>query len=152
VRKQLLTKTIEKLESIKQKNYCYILYSKNHTNSTTTTNQLVDAIFNIYLSNSNILINLTNLKGDTILKSSSGLVHYRGGEKTRKYALINIIKTIIDKSSNLNIKTAALHFKGLKRYRSLIVNLLKKRFSLTSVTHYYTLPHNGCRPRKQRRL
>ncbi len=152
MRKQLYNQTITKLESLKQKNLCYAVYSKNNTNSTLTTTQLVDAIFNIYLSNSNIIINLTNLKGDTILKSSSGLVYYKGREKIKKYALINIIKTIIDQSSNLNIKTTALHFKGLKRYRSLIINLLKKRFSLILVTHYYTLPHNGCRPKKQRRL
>lgn len=152
MRKHLYNQTIKNLESLKQKNLCYAVYSKNNTDSTLVTTQLVDAIFNIYLSNSNIIINLTNLKGNTILKSSSGLVYYKGREKRRKYALINVIKTIIDQSSSLNIKTIALHFKGLKRYRSLIINLLKKRFSLILVTHYYTLPHNGCRPKKQRRL
>ena len=127
MRKHLYNQTIKNLESLKQKNLCYAVYSKNNTDSTLVTTQLVDAIFNIYLSNSNIIINLTNLKGNTILKSSSGLVYYKGREKRRKYALINVIKTIIDQSSSLNIKTIALHFKGLKRYRSLIINEKRRR-------------------------
>lgn len=149
--KQLATTILKELNSSKYEKLLYVKYPNNYVTSNSHKHE-THGIVTVNLSNSNTIINLSDLKGNCILKCSSGLVNYRGNEKIRKYALVSSLKNIIDQSSKLNYKSIALHFRGLKRYRSLVINLLKKKFFLVIVKHTYKLPHNGCRPKKAKRL
>jgi small subunit ribosomal protein S11 len=149
--KRLATKILTEMESLRYKKLLYLKFQKTPT-KINPQKQDVHGIVTVNLSNSNIIINISDLKGNCIIKSSSGLVNYKGNEKVRKYALVNIIKTLIDQSDSLNYKNLAIHFKGIKKYRPLIINLLKKKFIITIIKHRYILPHNGCRPKKAKRL
>jgi ribosomal protein S11 len=149
--KTLATAILTEINTLKYKKLLYFNFQKTSI-KLNALNQDVHGIITINLSNSNIIINVSDLKGNCILKSSSGQVNYKGNEKIRKYALVNIVKNIIDQSNKLSYKNLAVHFKGIKRYRSLIINLLKKKFFILTIKHNYTLPHNGCRPKKAKRL
>ena len=120
--KRLATKILTEMESLRYKKLLYLKFQKTPT-KINPQKQDVHGIVTVNLSNSNIIINISDLKGNCIIKSSSGLVNYKGNEKVRKYALVNIIKTLIDQSDSLNYKNLAIHFKGIKKYRPLIKGL-----------------------------
>lgn len=128
-----------------------IKISINNNNLLFNNTNTIAGIISINISNSNIIINVSNLKGQTIYKSSSGLVYFKGNQKIKKYTIAAVIKNVIDKVETLKLPMFAVHFRGLKRYRSLVVRLLKKRFVITLIKQYYALPHNGCRQKKSRR-
>ena len=76
---------------------------------------------------------------------------FKGSQKTKKFALISILKLIVRTFHLYTRKSVSVQFKGLKRYQRLIIKKLKEKFFINSVKHIYLHPHNGCRPRKIRR-
>ena len=116
-----------------------------------TNINIVSYIVNINLLKSNIIINITNLKGIPIIYCSSGIINFKGSQKTKQLALKNIIKKINFKSKNLNDLRVAVHFKGIKRNRKKILNELNKIFIVKNIKIFNLIPYNGCRPKKIRR-
>lgn len=149
-----LKKIIKKVPEFYKQNKNLYLMRKNLTeivNPSTSTSEN-HGILTIKITISNILINVTDIKGKNILQLSSGLAHYHGKERLKKYVIVNLIKNVLDAFSKLSYTNVSLHFKGVKKHRSLIINLLKKKLYFTLIKHNFALPHNGCRPRKTKRI
>jgi len=115
---------------------------------------LVVYIININLTNTNTLVNVTDIRGNTKISYSSGSVNLKGKQKVKQpAALINILKLLIVKAKFLKNKPIALHFKNTKtHYESFIVNMLKNKFFIKTIRSYNLQPHNGCRPKKLKRF
>jgi len=149
-----LKKSIKKIpEFYKQNKNLYLMRKKlpvvAHLKTSPSENH---GILTIKITVSNILINITDIKGKNILQLSSGLAHYHGKERLKKYVIVNLIKNVLDAFNKLNFTNLSLHFKGVKKHRSLMINLLKKKLYFTLIKHNFALPHNGCRPRKTKRI
>ena len=110
-------------------------------------------IFNIHFNNSNIIINITDSNGFIKLINTSGLINFNGSEKTKKYAIIQIIKHTINQIKIFKYNYGIIHYKGIKKnYYKLIIKYLKKNFIIKAIKYFNLLPHNGCRPKKLKRL
>ena len=113
----------------------------------------VNYIFCFNISNSNIIFNMTDTKGNTLFYITSGILKYNGSQKTNKHTLLTIITSIVKYINFFKKSNVALHFRGSsKKYNKLIINYFKTVFKILIIKSYNLPPHNGCRPRKLKRL
>ena len=111
-----------------------------------TNNKILTSnIISIKITNSNIIFSILDSKNHTLRKISSGNMGFKGSQKTKKFALISILKLVIRTFKIYNRKSVSVQFKGLKRYHRLIIKKLKEKFFINSVKHIFLNPHNGCR-------
>jgi len=108
----------------------------------------------IQASFNNTIISITDMAGNVISWSSSGAHGFRGSKKSTPYAAQICAGTAADKA----IETAGLREvevlvsgPGIGR-ESAIRSLANKGLTIKVIKDITPLPHNGCRPRKRRRV
>lgn len=132
-----------KLNNIK-KHYVFILKNKNN-------NTLIQYIITIKLTNSNIIINITNTNKNLIFSYSSGILEFKGSQKIKHFALINVVKKTKKFIKKFYLTNFAIHFKGLKKNRQKIFDYFKKFLIVKKIKIFNNIPHNGCRKKKLKR-
>ncbi len=110
-------------------------------------NVYIQATFN------NTIVTMTDLEGNTISWSSAGGLGFRGAKKSTPYAAQVTCETAAKKAMDYGLREVNVFVKGPgvgreSAIRALGVLGLKVR-SIRDVT---PIPHNGCRPRKTRRV
>ena len=101
----------------------------------------------------NTIITVTDLAGNAIAWSSAGGLGFRGAKKSTPYAAQVTCETAVKKALDYGLREVNVYVKGPgvgreSAIRTLGVLGLKVR-SIRDVT---PIPHNGCRPRKTRRV
>ena len=101
----------------------------------------------------NIIISLTNKKGDVISWSSAGKMGFRGSKKNTPYAAQMAAEDCIKVALEAGIKKVKVYVKGPGNGReSAIRSLHNGGIEVTEIIDVTTMPHNGCRPPKRRRV
>ena len=99
----------------------------------------------INASFNNIIISLTNNKGEVITWSSAGKMGFRGSKKNTPYAAQTAAEDVSRK--------VKVYVKGPGNGReSAIRTLHNSGIEVTEIVDVTPLPHNGCRPPKRRRV
>ena len=107
----------------------------------------VQATFN------NTIITMTDLNGNTLGWASAGSCGFRGPKKATPYAASVIVKTVADKVKDYGVKDLNVFVKGVGQGRDSAVRALNANgFNVLSIKDMTPLPHNGCRPRRARRV
>jgi small subunit ribosomal protein S11 len=102
----------------------------------------------INASFNNIIISLTNNKGEVISWSSAGKMGFRGSKKNTPYAE-DCAKT----AQEAGLRKVKVFVKGPGNGReSAIRTLHNSGIEVTEIIDVTPLPHNGCRPPKRRRV
>lgn len=135
----------------------YKLLKKNLIDSNKNNldvNKLVNYILIINMSLTNTMVHLTNTKGKLLVSLSAGQLNFKGKQKRKQPSvLIMLLKELLIKTRFVKNKTIAVHFKNTKEYHeSLVISMLKEKFFIQFIKSYNLLPHNGCRPKKLKRL
>uniref|UniRef100_UPI0030022E28 ribosomal protein S11 n=1 Tax=Prototheca tumulicola TaxID=1737639 RepID=UPI0030022E28 len=111
------------------------------------------AILHVKTSFHNTIYSLTDIKGNVIFTSSSGLVGFTGRKKRNFRTLLRAMERIFSFLKNNNINQLQLFIRGISNIRQpLIENLRKADIQVTKIIDSETLPHNGCRLHKPKRL
>ena len=101
----------------------------------------------------NIIISLTNKKGDVISWSSAGKMGFRGSKKNTPYAASQATEDCVKVAHELGMRKAEVFVKGPGSGRdSAIRGLNSQGLKIQSITDVTGIPHNGCRPSKKRRV
>lgn len=107
----------------------------------------VNATFN------NTIISITDLQGNVIAWSSSGGCGFKGSRKSTPYASQVAAELAAKKAQEHGLKTVSIEVKGPGSGREAALRALQASgFSVTSINDVTVVPHNGCRPRKRRRV
>ncbi len=107
----------------------------------------VSATFN------NIIISLTNKKGDVIAWSSAGKMGFRGSKKNTPYAAQVAAEDAAKVAFDAGLKKVKVYVKGPGNGReSAIRTIHNAGIEVTEIIDVTPLPHNGCRPPKRRRV
>jgi ribosomal protein S11 len=139
-------------------NATYLKFKQNKNTiflkSNSLKENLVSYVINVNLSPTNTLVNISDVNGNPKISFSAGLVNLtKKQKKTQPMALINIFKVLLLKATFLQNKPIALHFKNTKVfYESLIIKMLKDKLFIKSIYSHNLSPHNGCRPKKLKRI
>lgn len=101
----------------------------------------------------NTIITLTDPKGETICWGSCGTAGFKGARKSTPYAATTAAVGVAQKGKALGLKRVAVYIKGPGNGRDAAVKALKVAgLEITSLVDITPIPHNGCRPKKRRRV
>ena len=107
----------------------------------------------INASFNNIIISLTNNKGEVIAWSSAGKMGFRGSKKNTPYAAQTAAEDVSKVAFEAGLGTVKVYVKGPGNGReSAIRTLHNNGIEVTEIVDVTPLPHNGCRPPKRRRV
>ena len=107
----------------------------------------INATFN------NIIISLTNNKGEVIAWSSAGKMGFRGSKKNTPYAAQTAAEDVSKVALEAGLRKVKVFVKGPGNGReSAIRTLHNNGIEVTKIIDVTPLPHNGCRPPKRRRV
>ncbi|TXN34815.1 30S ribosomal protein S11 [Flagellimonas hymeniacidonis] len=101
----------------------------------------------------NIIISLTNKKGDVISWSSAGKLGFRGSKKNTPYAAQVAAEDCAKVAHEAGLRKVKVFVKGPGNGReSAIRSIHNAGIEVTEIVDVTPLPHNGCRPPKRRRV
>ncbi|RMF67582.1 MAG: 30S ribosomal protein S11 [Alphaproteobacteria bacterium] len=101
----------------------------------------------------NTMITITDQQGNAIAWSSAGSSGFKGSRKSTPYAAQVAAEDAGRKAQEHGVKELAIEVKGPGSGReSAIRALANLGFTITSIRDVTPIPHNGCRPRKRRRV
>ena len=107
----------------------------------------INATFN------NIIISLTNKKGEVISWSSAGKMGFRGSKKNTPYAAQLAAEDAAAVAKEAGLKKVKVFVKGPGNGReSAIRSIHNAGIEVSEIVDITPLPHNGCRPPKRRRV
>jgi small subunit ribosomal protein S11 len=107
----------------------------------------------INASFNNIIISLTNNKGEVITWSSAGKMGFRGSKKNTPYAAQTAAEDVSKVALEAGLRKVKVYVKGPGNGReSAIRTLHNNGIEVTEIVDVTPLPHNGCRPPKRRRV
>ncbi|QJP34500.1 MULTISPECIES: 30S ribosomal protein S11 [unclassified Nonlabens] len=116
---------------------------------------IVDSVGEAHISSSfnNILISLTNKKGEVISWSSAGKMGFRGSKKNTPYAAQLAAEDCSKVAHEAGLRKIKAYVKGPGNGReSAIRSIHNAGIEVTEIIDVTPLPHNGCRPPKRRRV
>ena len=107
----------------------------------------VNATFN------NTMITIADAQGNAIAWSSAGSQGFKGSRKSTPYAAQMAGEDAGKKAMEHGMKTLEVEVKGPGAGRESALRALQAvGFTITSIRDVTPIPHNGCRPRKRRRV
>ena len=111
------------------------------------------AIVHIKASFNNTLITITDREGNTISWASSGSVGFKGSRKSTPFASQLAAEQCAKRAMDHGVRTVEIYVKGPGSGReSAIRSLQSVGLEITVIKDVTPIPHNGCRPPKQRRV
>ncbi len=101
----------------------------------------------------NTIVSLTDQNGNVLAYSSAGQCGFKGPKKATPYAAGVIVKNAVEKVKDYGLQEVAVFVKGVGTGReSAIRSLHAQGLKIISIKDVTPIPHNGCRPRKPRRV
>jgi small subunit ribosomal protein S11 len=118
-------------------------------------NVKVNALGQAHISSSfnNIIVSLTNENGEVISWSSAGKMGFRSSKKNTPYAAQMVAQDCAKVAYDLGLRKVKAYVKGPGNGReSAIRSIHGSGIEVTEIVDVTPLPHNGCRPPKQRKV
>ncbi len=114
---------------------------------------VIKGIAYIKASFNNTIITITDLNGETLCWDSAGTVGFKGARKATPFAATRAAEKCAAKAKRMGMREVEVHVKGPGSGRESAVTALQNNgLSITAVEDHTPIPHNGCRPRKKRRV
>ena len=110
------------------------------------------AIVHVMASFNNTIVTFTDLSGETLCWDSAGTVGFKGARKATPFAATRAAERSASKAKRMGVREVEVRVKGPGGGReSAITGLDHAGLIVIAVEDHTPIPHNGCRPRKQRR-
>lgn len=114
---------------------------------------ITQGIAHVSASFNNTVINITDKQGNTLVWSAPGIVGYSGSKKSTPFAAQIAATDAARKAKEIGIKEVEVYVKGPGFGRESAIRALQAAgLTITSIRDITPIPHNGCRPKKKRRV
>ena len=114
---------------------------------------IVSGVAHVNASFNNTMITITDAQGNTISWSSAGAMGFKGSRKSPPYAAQVAAEDAARKAAEHGMRTLEGEVSGPGSGRESALRALQSAgFTVTSIRDVTPIPHNGCRPRKRRRV
>lgn len=101
----------------------------------------------------NTLVTITDTNGDVLVRESAGTSGFKGARKSTPFAAQRAAETAAGKARKMGLNEVEVRVKGPGSGReSAITALQAAGLKILSIEDITPIPHNGCRPRKKRRV
>lgn len=107
----------------------------------------------IFSSYNNTIVTLTDTVGNVLVSKSAGKLGFKGSKKSTPFAASKVAETLGAVAEKIGIKKIQIVIKGIGSGReSALRSIANQGFEISSIKDVTPIPHNGCRPKKPRRL
>jgi small subunit ribosomal protein S11 len=114
---------------------------------------VVTGIANILATFNNTIVTITDMQGHAIGWSSAGRVGFKGSRKSTAYAAQQVAQDAARQAMSHGMKECEVRVKGPGSGRESAIRALQAiGLEITTIKDVTPVPHNGCRPRKKRRV
>ncbi len=114
---------------------------------------VVSGVVNVLASFNNTIVSITDGKGAVIAWSSAGKCNFRGSRKSTAYAAQVVAQDAARNAMSHGLKDVVIRVSGPGLGRDSAIRALQAiGLEITSIVDVTPIPHNGCRPRKRRRV
>lgn len=101
----------------------------------------------------NTIVTISDLNGGVLGWSSSGHLGFKGAKKSTPYAATQVVTELAEKVKKYGVQELEVYVKGVGSGREASIRALANNgFNLVSIKDITPMPHNGCRPRRPRRI
>jgi small subunit ribosomal protein S11 len=114
---------------------------------------VAEGIAHVHASFNNTIITITDRQGNALSWATSGGAGFKGSRKSTPYAAQMAAEDAARKASEHGMRTIEVEVSGPGSGRESALRALQAAgFTVTSIRDVTPIPHNGCRPRKRRRV
>jgi small subunit ribosomal protein S11 len=104
-------------------------------------------------SYNNTIVTITDMTGGVLAWATSGLLNFKGAKKATPYAATQVVGNVSEKVRKYGVKELEVYVKGVGSGREASIRALANNgFELVLIKDITPIPHNGCRPKKPRRV
>ena len=101
----------------------------------------------------NTIVTFTDLKGNVLAWGSPGTAGFKGSRKGTPYAAQLAAQTAATRAKEAGLRQVEVYVKGPGSGREAAIRSIQAAgISVTAIKDITPIPHNGCRPRKRRRV
>ncbi len=107
----------------------------------------------IHSTFNNTVVTLADKKGNVLSWAAGGVVGFKGSRKSTPFAAQLATEKVLQESENYGIQTVDIRVKGPGSGRESAIRAVGgAKFKVKSIKDITPIPHNGCRPKKKRRV
>lgn len=115
--------------------------------------QILKGQAHVKCSYNNTIVAFSDLSGKILSWCSAGSLGFKGAKKATPYAATQIVNTAAEKVAKYGLRDIDVYVKGVGSGREASIRALANNdFEITLIKDITPIPHNGCRPRKPRRV
>ena len=114
---------------------------------------ITSGVVHVQASFNNTIISITDKQGNVIAWSSPGIVGFSGSKKSTPFAAQIAATDCAKKAKDMGLQNVEILVNGPGSGRESAIRAVQAAgLTVTSIKDVTPLPHNGCRPRKKRRV
>jgi small subunit ribosomal protein S11 len=114
---------------------------------------LRNGVVHIQSTFNNTIVTITNVNGDTVSWASAGSSGFKGARKSTPFAAQTAAEKAALEAATIGIKSVDILVKGQGSGRETAIRAIEGAgLEITSIQDITSVPHNGCRPPKRRRV
>ena len=126
---------------------------KKTKTKTKVKRKVTNGVAHVVSSFNNTIISISDENGNVLAWSSAGHKGFKGSRKSTPFAAQIAAEDVGNKAKEYGIKTLRVEVSGPGSGReSALRSLQSVGYIITSIKDVTPIPHNGCRPRKRRRV
>lgn len=114
---------------------------------------VIRGIAHVKATFNNTQVTITDVNGETVAWDSAGTVGFKGSRKSTPFAASRAAENCAAKARKLGMQEVEVRLRGPGPGReSAVTSLQAAGLKITAIEDNTAVPHNGCRPRKKRRV
>ncbi|MGX7582863.1 30S ribosomal protein S11 [Candidatus Vidania fulgoroideorum] len=108
---------------------------------------------NVNTRYNNTIISVSDMNGNIIFWNSPGKIKFKGSKKSTPFAIQETTDKVCIFLKSIKSKNVIIKFKGAGQGRDPVIrSLTNNNINVLKIIEKTSLPHNGCRPPKKRRV
>jgi small subunit ribosomal protein S11 len=101
----------------------------------------------------NTIITLADMAGNVLFGKSAGSIGFKGTKKGTSFAASQVAQAVVQAARQLRIQQVEIYLKGIGGGRdSALKTIANQGLEIEAIRDVTPVPHNGCRPKKPRRV
>lgn len=118
-----------------------------------TRRNVSQGVVHILSTFNNTIVTITDRNGDVLAWSSAGTVGFKGSRKSTPFAAQRAAEICAERAAKFGVREVEVKVKGPGSGRESAIQALHLAgMTIRAIEDVTPLPHNGCRPRKKRRV
>jgi len=114
---------------------------------------IVSGVANILATFNNTQVSITDMQGNLLGWSTAGRAGFKGSRKSTAYAAQQVAQDAARQAMSHGMREVEIRVKGPGSGRESAIRALQAiGLEITTIKDVTPIPHNGCRPRKKRRV